>query len=595
VFVANRPTPTLYWPAAIATDRDGNLYVADYGDHRVKKLSPMGKLLAVWGSGRPTVLQERGQSGIAVDRWGNVYVADTALLKLSPTGRVLARWGTGNLANPLSVAIGGRGNVFALYRDGQGFNHPARIEKLSPQGKVLATWHTAEPGFYFVYPGTLAVDQAGNVYVTMLAAAYCYREDCGTNPDYSFVHKLSPTGRLIARWGGKNACCSSTRWIGPEGLAVDSRGNVYLAGPDPTLNLENRIEKLSPSGQILATWGEAGCGPGQLDGVLSLSLATDGHGNIDVAQAVMVAPNTVENGPYHEDLSTGLIQVLSPTGTFRSLVGTCPGTSPPLLDGVSHLAVDGTGNVYVVSAGSRILKFSPSATPLPWSATTSQQGPITALATDVHDNVYVAGLGRRLWTFSSTGQLRAQWSLPRLNPPGQSPDQEEVRSIAVDRQGTIYVVLGNGSLANAVLKLSPGGTIVGRLSTWRGTPSAVDLWALAVDAQGTLYATDSGNHCIQTVSPSGTPVACLRTGDGIDCYPSDCPGPVAVDSRGNLLVGQGPGVEELSPGGTLLARWDEQGQAPGQFCWQLEVAVDRTDNLYVADGCNRIQKLALGR
>ncbi|GAC1399627.1 MAG: hypothetical protein NVSMB52_13170 [Chloroflexota bacterium] len=63
---------------------------------------------------------------------------------------------------------------------------------------------------------------------------------------------------------------------------------MYLAGPDLT-GVGNRIEKVSSSGQILATWEEAGCGPGRLDGLLSI--AADGQGNIDVAQVVATDSN----------------------------------------------------------------------------------------------------------------------------------------------------------------------------------------------------------------------------------------------------------------------------------------------------------------
>jgi DNA-binding beta-propeller fold protein YncE len=157
--------------------------------------------------------------------------------------------------------------------------------------------------------------------------------------------------------------------------------------------------------------------------------------------------------------------------------------------------------------------------------------------------------------------------------------------MAVDRQGAIYVTTEFGT-KRRVLKLSPGGGTWEEWGHWQGTVQPVDLWGIAVDIDGNVYAADAGNHCVQKLSPTGELLACLKADARY----------IAVDSQGNVYLSHGDRVQKLSPTGDLLASWGGTGDAPGRFKEPMGIAVDSADSVYVADsGNNRIQKLVVKR
>jgi tripartite motif-containing protein 71 len=174
-------------PRGLATDRSGNLYVADHGNNRVQKLDPRGRFLAVWGrnggegsSGRAPA-QFRLPRGVAVDAVGDLYVADkdnNRIQEFGPDGRFIRMWGrnggdgtrgTGNgeFAVPYSVAVDRGGRVFVA----DTFNN--RIQVFTGQGVFLARFGrnggSGEPGTgagEFRGPYGVAADCRGNLYVS---------------------------------------------------------------------------------------------------------------------------------------------------------------------------------------------------------------------------------------------------------------------------------------------------------------------------------------------------------------------------------------------------------------------------------------------
>ncbi len=274
-------------PFCITLDGQGDLYVTDSGHARVVKLSPTGRLLAAWRLGS---VDANGNSltGIAVDRQGNVYVADKQtqrIIKLSPNGQILTRW---SLAVTIGVAAG----------------------KWTGLDTAMPIW--------------LAVDGQGNVYASYF--------------DASQVLKFTSGGKPLARWGVIDASgnlgtgAAPGQFDHPTGLTVDRQGNVYVVD-----HRNGRIQKLSPSGKVLAVWGMLGSDPGQF--TTPEGMAVDSKGDM-----------------YVDDVGNDRLQILSPAG--KPLAQWPLGPSSPYQD----VAVDQQGNVYLTehdNVPGYILKLSP--------------------------------------------------------------------------------------------------------------------------------------------------------------------------------------------------------------------------------------------
>ena len=249
----------LRYPGGIALDTHGNAYVTDSIDNRLQKLSPDGRVLDTWGGPGAGQASFNGPSGLAVDRRGYIYVADTRnhrVQKLARDGRPVAQWSRTQshlLFEPGDVALDGRGKLYVA--DGEN----AWIEVLSSSGKTLerlGSFENPSTG-QFAGPAAVAVDSAGFVYVA----------------DYTWITKLSSRGIPIATWGRFGR--QNSRFELPNGLAVDSRRNVYVSDA-----LTNRIVKLSSDGKTLRRWGSAGHAPGQFEG--PTDVAVDSHDNVYV-------------------------------------------------------------------------------------------------------------------------------------------------------------------------------------------------------------------------------------------------------------------------------------------------------------------------
>jgi streptogramin lyase len=221
------------YPAGVAVDSSGNVYVVDTHNYRVQKFDSNGRYLAQWGSRGSGSGQFNAPIGVAVDSSGNVYVADSEnqrVQKFDSNGRHLAQWGSrgsgsGQFSFPYGVAVDSSGNVYVADLGND------RVQKFDSNGRHLAQWGSKGSGSgQFNYPAGVAVDSSGNVYVA--------------DKDNRRVQKFDSNGRYLTQWGSYGS--GNGQFIGNHSVAVDRHDNVYVSDWG-----SHRIQKFAQGGLVL--------------------------------------------------------------------------------------------------------------------------------------------------------------------------------------------------------------------------------------------------------------------------------------------------------------------------------------------------------
>ena len=281
-------------PQGLTVDISGNIYVADYGNGNVRKITNTG---LVSDFARITVKTSNGTlnllspTGIATDISGNVYVADYfggVITKINPSCNVNVLAGTGSLgakdgpgdsatfAFPTGIAVDKYGYVYVADASNN------KIRKISPAGIVSTLAGTNATGSTdgvnntatFNYPRGIALDDSGNVYVAD-SRNYKIRKISHNG----FVSTLAGTGVS----GNKDGIKDSATFSSPYGVVIDKAGNIFV-----TDGSNNKIRMISPTG-IVSTFAGTG-NKGNADGLASSSsfsfpfgIALDTAGNIFIA------------------------------------------------------------------------------------------------------------------------------------------------------------------------------------------------------------------------------------------------------------------------------------------------------------------------
>jgi DNA-binding beta-propeller fold protein YncE len=211
--------------SGLALDGHGHFYAVV--NNGIVEFSLQGLVVQKWGAPGSALGQLNQPIRVALDAIGDVYVTDAVnnrIEKCSPTGKPVAQWGAsgtsaGEFDFPVGITLDRQGNVFvADFRND-------RIQKLSPTGTPLASWGSqgAAPGKFDGGPGGIALDPKGNVYVSEAfdSQGNIYVGDTGNNR----VQKLSPSGQFIAQWRGP----STAPFPEPSYITMDEKGNLYVS------------------------------------------------------------------------------------------------------------------------------------------------------------------------------------------------------------------------------------------------------------------------------------------------------------------------------------------------------------------------------
>jgi sugar lactone lactonase YvrE len=270
-------------PGGVAVDASGNVYVADSGNNLIRKISPAGVVTTLAGSGlvgsddgAGSVAKFNYPQGIALDRSGNVYVADRdnhRIRKITPTGLVttLAGGNSGTLSFnfPSRLTVDFGGTVYVA--NGRSKN----VKSISPGGVVTTKSRQISFGEQ-VYLGNLdgiALDTAGNIYLS---------------DDTQRIYKFNPEGYLTVLAGssfggfadGAGTAASFNR---PAGMSIDGSGNLYVAD-----SLNHKIRRVTTAGVVTSFLGSGLIGAN--DGTAAAArfnspadVAIDATGNLYIA------------------------------------------------------------------------------------------------------------------------------------------------------------------------------------------------------------------------------------------------------------------------------------------------------------------------
>ncbi len=571
---------TLNAPHDVAVSSSGTVYILDSGNNRVRVVTPDGKIAAFAGTG---AFGPRGDGlaavnawlsfpeAIALDRNGDVFIADTfnqRIRVVTPDGIINTVVGLGTagftgdnvaasqtaLNYPAGIAVDAGGTLYIADTG----NHEVRkvTNPLSPSALISAVAGTGAPGFSgdggsalaatLFDPMAVAVDNQGNVLIA----------DSGNNR----IRVVSPQGTIktIAgsdRGSGDGGPATSARLFEPSGVVVDGSGSVYVADSD-----NNRIRRVAPDGTI-STFLSGLSNPNglALDRSGALYIADTNHsvvwkvvgGSVTiVAGDPAHAGNSGDEGPataaqllhptavafdsfgntFIADSGNNRVRMIGPNGVIHNFAGEpkqgLPGfagdNGPAISAMLSYprgLAVDSQGNVYIadffndrirkVQAGSQIITT-------------------------------VAGTGTRGGAGDGGPATQAQLALPA--------------GIAFDVKGNLLIA---DTLNNRIRILTGGvlSTIAGGVETGDsgdGGPALAATLAsprdVIADSFGNVYFTDQDNNRVRKLTPG------LVTVTGIGNSLSGLPGSVAPGERVSIFgfqMGPADGVTQDPANGVV--------------------------------------------
>jgi sugar lactone lactonase YvrE len=569
-------------PSGVAVDSAGNTYVADTVNSTIRKITPGGVVTTFAGlagstgsaNGTGSAARFNGPVAVSIDSIGNLFIADTnnsTIRKITPA-RVVSTFaglagstgsanGTGTTARfnfPSALAVDSANNIYVADTGNSTIRKitPARVVSTfaglaGSTGSANGTGSAAR----FNFPAGVAVDRAvtGNIYV-------------GDTSNFT-IRQITPAGvvttlaGLPLMKGGTNGTGSAARFLLPEGMTVDSSGNIYVADQDAST-----IRKIAPGG-VVSTFAGSFTKFGSLNG-------TGSAARFNLPGDVAVDSS---NNLYVADSNNCTIRKITPAAAVTTLAGLAsPGhtngtASAARFDFPQGVAVDTTGKVYVAdSVESAIRKITPTATVSTFAGLPGTSGYVDATGTAARfafprwltvgalNNVYVGD------TFNFVVRKITPAAVVSSVVTNPANGAGEVRGVAMDSSGNIYSA---DQPHHTIRKITPDGTatIFAGLNDAPGSTNGIGSAArfkfptgLAVDGAGNVYVADNGNNTIRKITPAAK-------------------------------------VTTFAGSAGIFGSADGTGTA-ARFNFPLGVAVDHSGNIFVADtGNNTIRKITSAR
>ncbi|MFY7734109.1 MAG: PKD domain-containing protein [Bacteroidia bacterium] len=600
-------------PRGITLDSSGNLYIADYGNNRIRKVNAnTGIISTVAGNGTIGFSGDGGVAtsaklaypyGVAIDGLGNLYISDLSNNRIrkvnASTGIISTIAGNGSSVSggdggaatnagielPYGLAIDNSGNLFIA----EPFKN--RIRKVNSNSGIISTvagtgsdGHFGDGGAATAadlwHPTGVAVDSSGNLFIAD-----------NTNNKIRKVSASTGIITTVAGTGGDDyfgdsivATAAGAGIIYPTGVVVNNSGDLYIASSTRILKVRASTGIISTVAGNGGTGGYAGDGSAANTSCLNNPncIVVDTLGNLFIADYNNHRIRKV-------NASNGLITTIAGTGK-QGYSGDSGAANFATFRNPSSVALDRLGNLYITDKiNHRIRKVNAST------------GIISSIAGSVSSTGFNYGSYGGDGTLATSAQLNEPTSIT-IDSSGSlylaDRNNHRIRKVNVNT-GIITTVAGNGVY-------SYGGDSAAATNAYIWLPSGVTL-----DSQGNFYIADQGNHRIRKVN-ANTGIITTVAGNGISGFEGDgglaiaanlySPSSVAVDVSGNLYIASNNKIRKVNVNTGIISTVAGNG-IPG-FSGDGALAIDanlsdptglnfdKFGNLYIADqGNNRIRKI----
>ncbi|RWY48132.1 NHL repeat-containing protein [Mucilaginibacter gilvus] len=513
----------------IVADAAGNIFMDDYSNYRIRKITPAGVVTTLAGNGTAKITDGTGANAsfyysrsINLGADGNFYLLDgdengAVLRKVTPEGIVTTLPGrfTGSSGfNRMCISPSGdfyltcrQEHTIYKYTLAKGF-------ALFAGSGIKGTADGSATTSSFSFPTGIVADKAGNLYVSEQGS--------------QLIRKITPAGMVTTLAG--NGSIGSDDGVGtnasfnfPEGLAIDPSNNIYVGDEENKM-----VRKITPAGVVTTIYGKPNTG----NNIPALSatfnqptgITADAAGNLYVADA--------GNNLIRKISTAGAVSVFAGSGAMGDADGTATAAA---FNNPTGLTFDATGNMYVADYGNNELRKITAAgmvssMPL-FVAANGASGPEnnpSGVAVGPNGDIFYTNnvwgkicviQGPLISTFAIGTYTGMSYGKFYIKPYGVAVDKDgnvyvadtyNHRIMKVNKAGRDIFVAGNSSLGNYPL---PGNADGLGLSASFNHPKGV-----AVDAVGNMYVADTDNNLIRKITPAGavTTLAGQLTAGGTD-------------------------------------------------------------------------------